>query len=61
VVWARPLNLKNSDDKALSEGKVYNIGFAEHDDNMTGRGHQISFPMTLGFGAKADISATRLK
>lgn len=61
VVWARPLNLKNSDDKALTEGKVYNVGFAVHDDNMTGRGHHISFPMTLGFGAKADISATRLK
>lgn len=61
VVFARPLNLKNSDDKALSEGKVYNVGFAVHDDNMTSRGHHISFPMTLGFGAKADITATKLK
>jgi hypothetical protein len=61
VVWARPLNLSNSDDKALQEGKVYNFGFAVHDDNVTSRGHQISFPVTVGFGAKADIEATRLK
>ena len=25
VEWARPLNLKNADDKALMEGKVYNF------------------------------------
>lgn len=61
VVWARPLKLSNPDDKALQEGKVYNIGFAVHDDNMTSRGHHISFPVTVGFGAKADIQATRLK
>ena len=61
MVWARPLNLKNADDKALSEGKAYNFGFAVHDDNITTRGHHISFPVTVGFGAKATIEATRLK
>ena len=61
VVWERPLNLKNADDKALSEGKVYTFGFAVHDDNITTRGHQISFPVSVGFGAKAAIEATRLK
>jgi hypothetical protein len=61
VVWARPLNLSNPDDKALQNGKVYNFAFAVHDDNMTSRGHQISFPVTVGFGAKGDIQATRLK
>ena len=61
VVWARPLNLANPDDKALTEGKVYNFGFAVHDDNVTSRGHFISFPVTVGFGAKATIEATRLK
>ena len=55
VVWARPLNLANPDDKALREGKAYNFGFAVHDDN------QVSFPVTVGFGAKADIQATKLK
>jgi hypothetical protein len=61
VVWVRPLNLANADDKALSEGKVYNFAFAVHDDNITTRGHQVSFPVTVGFGAKAAIEATRLK
>jgi len=61
VVWARPLNLTNPDDKALKEGKVYNFAFAVHDDNITTRGHQISFPIKVGFGAKAAIEATKLK
>lgn len=61
VVWARPLNLANPDDKALKEGKAYNFAFAAHDDNITSRGHHISFPMTVGFGAKAAIEATKLK
>ena len=61
VVWARPLNLANPDDKALKEGKVYNLAFAVHDDNVTSRGHLISFPVTVGFGAKAAIEATKLK
>jgi hypothetical protein len=61
VVWARPLNLSNPDDKALKEGKVYNFAFAVHDDNITSRGHQISFPVAVGFGAKATIEATKLK
>lgn len=61
VVWARPRNLTNADDKALKDGKVYNFAFAIHDDNITTRGHQVSFPVTVGFGAKADIEATRLK
>jgi hypothetical protein len=61
VVWARPLNLKNPDDKALAEGKAYTFGFAVHDDNITTRGHHISFPVSVGFGAQAEIQATKLK
>jgi hypothetical protein len=61
VVWARPLKLTNPDDKALVNGKVYNLSFAVHDDNITTRGHHVSFPVTVGFGAKAAIEATRLK
>ena len=61
VEWVRPLNLANPDDKALREGKVYNFGFAVHDDNITSRGHQVSFPVTVGFGAKAAIEATKFK
>ena len=61
VVWARKLNLANPDDKALKQGKAYNFAFAVHDDNITTRGHHVSFPVTVGFGAKADIQATKLK
>ena len=61
AAWARARNLTNADDKALKDGKVYNFGFAVHDDNMTSRGHQVSFPVTVGFGAKAAIEATKLK
>jgi len=61
VEWVRPLKLANPDDKALVEGKAYNFAFAIHDDNITTRGHQVSFPVTVGFGAKAAIEATRLK
>jgi hypothetical protein len=60
-VWARPLNLKNPDDKALTDGKAYTFSFAVHDDNITTRGHHVSFPVMVGFGAKADIEATKLK
>lgn len=61
LVWARARNLTNSDDKALKDGKAYNFAFAVHDDNMTSRGHHVSFPVTVGFGAKAEIEATQLK
>ncbi|MDP3671603.1 MAG: ethylbenzene dehydrogenase-related protein [Telluria sp.] len=62
LVMARPLNLTNADDKTLKEGKAYSIGFAAHEDNITTRGHHVSFPVTVGFGAKkATIEATKLK
>jgi len=61
VVVIRPLGLANDDDKSLKEGGVYNVGFAVHDDNITTRGHHISFVKTLGLGAKADIQAVKLR
>ena len=61
VVLVRPLNLANPDDKALKEGQVYNVGFAVHDDNITTRGHHVSFPFRLGIGADADIKAVKVQ
>lgn len=65
VVLARPLNLANSDDKALKVGGVYNVGFAVHDDNITTRGHHVSFVKTVGIGAKkgtkVDINAVKVQ
>jgi hypothetical protein len=60
VLMIRPLGLANDDDKSLKDGGVYNIGFAVHDDNITTRGHQVSFVRTIGFGAKAAIQAVKL-
>jgi hypothetical protein len=60
VVWARKMGLANDDDKALKVGGAYNFGFAAHDDNITTRGHHVSFPLSIGFGAKADIEATKV-
>jgi hypothetical protein len=65
VVLIRPLALTNDDDKTLKEGGVYNVGFAIHDDNITTRGHHVSFEKTLGIGVKkgtkVDINAAKLK
>jgi len=62
LVMVRPLGLTNDDDKMLKEGGVYNVGFAAHDDNITTRGHFVSYVKTLGIGAKtkADIKAVKL-
>ncbi len=64
LVMIRPLGLTNSDDKALKPGGVYNIGFGAHDDNITTRGHHVSFVKTLALGApkgtKVDINAVKL-
>lgn len=60
VVLIRPMGLANDDDKALREGGVYNIGLGMHDDNITTRGHHVSFVKTIGFGAKAAIEAVKL-
>lgn len=60
VVIERPMGLANGDDKAFRDGKVYNVGFAVHDDNITTRGHHVAYVKTLGFGVKADIQAVRV-
>ena len=60
VVMTRPLGLANNDDKALKDGGKYSVGFAVHDDNITSRGHHVSFVRTLGLGVKADIQAVKL-
>ncbi|WP_342616756.1 ethylbenzene dehydrogenase-related protein [Rhodoferax sp. GW822-FHT02A01] len=60
VVIIRPLGLTNADDKTLKAGRIYSVGLAVHDDNITTRGHHVSFVKTLGFGVKADIEAVKL-
>ncbi len=62
MVFTRKLNTGHpEDDKILKKGGVYTIGLAVHDDNVTTRFHHVSFPLTLGIGAKADINALKIK
>lgn len=46
-------------DVALEAGKVYNFGFAIHDDSAVGRYHHVSLGYKLGIDAKADITAAK--
>ncbi len=58
ILWTRPLDTGNpADDKIMKVGGVYTFGFAVHDDNITTRGHHVSWPMTVGIGAEAEIQA----
>jgi hypothetical protein len=57
----RRLDTGHVDDKALEPGRVYNIGMAIFDDNVSNRRHQISEVVTLGIGTPADIVAVPLE
>jgi hypothetical protein len=62
VVWTRKLDTGNSaDDKIMAVGGSYTFGFAVHDDNITTRGHHVSWPMTVGIGTDAEIQAVTLE
>lgn len=61
IVWVRKMDTGHpEDDKILKDGNAYTFGFAVHDDNITTRGHHVSFPMTVGFGSKAAIKAVKV-
>jgi len=62
VVWRRKLDTGHpEDDKILKVGSTYTVGFAVHDDNVTTRFHHVSFPLSLGIGKDANITAARVK
>ncbi|MEE8392864.1 MAG: ethylbenzene dehydrogenase-related protein, partial [Rhodospirillales bacterium] len=62
VLWTRRLDTGHpQDDKIMKVGGVYTFGFAVHDDNITTRGHHVSWPMTFGIGKAADIEAVTIK
>lgn len=61
VVWRRKLDTGHpADDKILKVGGTYTVGFAVHDDNVTTRFHHVSFPLSLGIGKDANITAARV-
>jgi len=57
VTFTRKLAGGGEGDIAMASGKVYNFGFAIHDDHAIGRFHHVSLGYTLGIDAKADITA----
>ena len=59
VTFTRKLAGGGDGDIALASGKVYNFGFAIHDDHTAGRFHHVSLGYTLGIDAKADITAAK--
>jgi hypothetical protein len=62
VLWTRKLDTGHpQDDKIMKVGGVYTFGFAVHDDNITTRGHHVSWPMSVGIGTEADITAVTVK
>ena len=60
VVFERKLAAGGKGDHAIAAGKLYNIGFAIHDDSADGRFHHVSLGYTLGLdNAKADFNAVK--
>ncbi len=58
VVMQRKLNSDKPGDLSLDRGKVYNLGFAIHDDYTAARFHHVSLGYRLGFdNAEAEINA----
>ncbi len=46
-------------DVTLETGKVYNFGFAIHNEHTAGRYHHVSLGYTLGIDAEGDIKAAK--
>jgi hypothetical protein len=59
VTITRKLGGGGAGDIDLAAGKVYNFGFAIHDDHTSGRFHHVSLGYTLGINAAADINAAK--
>ncbi len=59
VTITRKLSADGVGDIKLASGKVYNFGFAIHDDSSLGRFHHVSLGYTLGIDTKADVAANK--
>ncbi len=59
VTLKRPLKSDKPGDLTLEPGKIYNFGFAIHDDYSDARFHHVSLGYTLGFDSpEAEVNAT---
>ena len=60
VVFERTLAARGPGDHSIVAGKLYNIGFAIHDDHAAGRFHHVSLGYTLGLdNDKANFNAVK--
>lgn len=60
VTFERSLKGTGTGDHTIEAGKLYNIGFAIHDDHADGRFHHVSLGYTLGLDSdKADFNAVK--
>lgn len=60
VTFTRKLAAGGAGDHTIEAGKLYNIGFAIHDDYSNARYHHVSLNYTLGLdNAQADINAVK--
>jgi hypothetical protein len=61
VLFKRKLFTPSVTDIQFKDGDIATIAVSIHDDNTNKRRHYVSFPMTVGLGIGADISAKRLR
>lgn len=60
VVISRKLSSGDPKDITLKDGGAFNAGFTVHDNKNKGRHHYVSFPVSIGLSAPADIAARKL-
>ena len=59
VVITRKLNTGDAKDITLEDGKDFDIGIAIHDNKNNERRHYVSFPLSIGLSAPADVAAKK--
>lgn len=60
VVFERTLAAGGTGDHTIAAGRLYNIGFAIHDDHAAGRFHHVSLGYTLGLdNTEANFNAVK--
>jgi hypothetical protein len=60
TVISRKLSTGDPKDIELKDGGAFHIGFSVHDNKSKGRHHYVSFPVSIGLSAEADIAARKL-
>lgn len=60
VQMQRAMDTGNVDDVAMVDGQTYEAGFEVHLWEYTTRDHYVSFPVTIGVGVAADVTAVNI-